>query len=66
MIALMGVVIGALATGGVTLGIGFVQSRRERGVACRLAAADVADALRAVEDTQTNMCAGRDWAGGFR
>jgi hypothetical protein len=61
MIALVGVVIGALATGGVTLGIGFVQTRRERSVARRLAAADVADALRAVKDTQTNLRAGREW-----
>lgn len=61
MIALLGVVIGALATGGITLGIGFVQSRREKGVARRLAAADVADALRALKDTQANMCAERDW-----
>jgi hypothetical protein len=61
MLALVGVIIGALVTGGVTLTIGFVQTRRERAVARRLAAADLADASRAVADVETHMRAGRDW-----
>lgn len=61
MLALLGVVIGALATGGVTLVVGLVQTRRERAVARRLAAADLADASRAVADVQARMHAGRDW-----
>lgn len=61
MLALIGVVIGAVATGGVTLGIGFVQARRARNVAQRLAAADVADALRAIQGVQASLLAGRDW-----
>ena len=61
MLALLGVVIGALATGGVTLTVGFVQTRRERTVARRLVAADLADTARAVADVQARMFAGRDW-----